>query len=337
MACEPLLHNLSYMDVLDAWSTLRGAIHRTPVFTSSSLDSRTEQSAYLKCEHLQHTGSFKFRGAYHLLSQLSPRERSKGVLTFSSGNLAQAIALAAHLNNTHATICVPRDTSRVKLEATRKYGAEILFYDRHKEDRTFFAQQAAAERGSYLFANDHPAIIAGAGTAVLELLEDVPDLDSIVVPVSSGGLAAGACLAIQGHKPSVRIYGVEPEGAGDTLLSLERKERTRIPPPKTIADGLRSDIPGVHSFPVNLQYLKGILLVSDEDILAAIRYAARHLNILLEPSGAATLAALLQGKVPGKRIGVLLSGGNIQTQFIETLWNSDRTPISPHRTSEKRI
>jgi threonine dehydratase len=315
---------ISYADVLEACERLRGIAHVTPVATSRTLDALAGRSVFLKCENLQRGGAFKFRGAYNTISRLSDDARRRGVIAFSSGNHAQGVALAAQLLGAPAVICMPNDAPAVKVAATRGYGAEVLFYDRQRDDREAFARAVAEERGLALVPPyDHPHIMAGQGTAALELLETVPDLDAVVAPIGGGGLIAGIAVATHGARPQAQVLGVEPEGADDTRRSLTNGERVSIAPPTTVADGLRVTMPGALTFPVVQRHVADVLLVSDEEILEAVRFALLRLKLVLEPSGAVSLAAVLSGRLPAsaRRVGVILSGGNIDPPLFAQLWH----------------
>lgn len=311
---------LSLEDVRAAARRLGDAVLRTPVLRAEAWEERTGFGVYLKCENLQRTGSFKIRGALNKLRGLSPAERARGVVAFSSGNHAQAVALAARLVSTTAVICMPRDAPAVKVEATRAHGAEIVFYDRHTEDREALARRLAAETGRVLVPPfDDPMVMAGQGTAALELLEEVPALDALVAPVGGGGLMAGCSTAARALAPGIRAIGVEPETANDTALSLEKGERVTIPPPPTIADGVRITTPGALTFPILKSNLAGIVLVSDDEIRAAVRALAQEVRLVVEPTGAVAAAAVLAGRLPverGARVGVILSGGNVDPALL---------------------
>ncbi len=319
---------ITFNDILAARERLRGVAHQTPVVTSRTLDSMTGRSVFLKCENLQRGGAFKFRGAYNTISQLPDDARQRGVLAFSSGNHAQGVALAAQLLGTPAVICMPNDAPAVKVVATRGYGAEVIFYDRLKDDREAFARGIAEERGMTLVPPyDHPQIMAGAGTAALELVEEVPDLDAVLVPIGGGGLISGSAIAVHGVQPQARVFGVEPDTADDTRRSLRAGERVSIPPPPTIADGLRITKPGTLTFPIVQQEVEDVLLVSDEEILEAVRFALLRLKLVIEPSGAATLAAIMTNRLPEnmRRVGVIISGGNIDPALLGTLAGNEMT------------
>jgi len=277
---------------------------------------------FLKCENLQRMGAFKFRGAYNRISQLSPEVRARGVVAFSSGNHAQGVALAAQLLGVPATIVMPSDAPAAKLEATREYGAEIVLYDRHTMNRGTIASALAHERGATLIPPyDDPHIIAGQGTVALELLEQVPDLDVLLVPVGGGGLLAGTALVAE-RQAGLLLYGVEPEAGDDFARSLASGERIEIAIPQTIADGQQTTTPGELTFPIVKEICAGILTVSDDELRAAMRFAFERLKLVIEPSGACGLAALLSGKLerPGARVGVVLSGGNVdRTRYAEIL------------------
>jgi len=307
--------SLSLDDVRAAAERLSGIAHRTPVLTSRTLDERTGATAFLKAECLQRGGAFKFRGAYNMISSLGPEERERGVVAYSSGNHAQAVSLAARLLGTSATILMPADTPPVKLDATRGYGAEIVTYDRYTEDREALGAALAAERGGLALVPpyEHPLIMAGQGTAALELLEDVPGLDALLVPVGGGGLIAGCATAAKALRPGIRVIGVEPEAGDDTRRSLEAGERVRIPVPRTIADGQQADIPGELTFAVNRQVVDTIVTVSDAEILDAMAFLFDRMKLVTEPSGASAAAALLAGRAEagGARVGVVISGGNV--------------------------
>ncbi|MBI4587728.1 MAG: pyridoxal-phosphate dependent enzyme [Candidatus Rokubacteria bacterium] len=306
---------ISLDDVRAAARRLRDRIHRTPVVTCRSFDEATGYSVFFKCENLQRAGSFKIRGALNKLLTLSEIERQRGVAAFSSGNHAQGVALAARTVGTSAVIVMPTDAARLKLAATRGYGAEVVFYDRQTEDREAIARRLAGESGRLLVPPyDDPAIISGQGTVALELFEDVPVLDALLTPVGGGGLMAGCSTVAKGLDPATRVFGVEAEAANDTWLSLQKGERVAIPPPSTIADGIRNLSPGELTFPILQQNLEGILLVSDEEIMEALRFLLFRAKLLVEPTGAVAAAALLAGKLPlgrGARVGVVLSGGNV--------------------------
>ncbi|MDQ2857942.1 MAG: threo-3-hydroxy-L-aspartate ammonia-lyase [Candidatus Eremiobacteraeota bacterium] len=314
---------VTFEDVLAAAERLRGVAHRTPVVTSRTLDARTGARAFLKCENLQRMGAFKFRGAFNRIAQLSATERARGVVAFSSGNHAQGVALAARLLDVAATIVMPSDAPRSKVAATRDYGAQVVLYDRHTMNRGAIAAEIAAERGATIVPPyDDPAIIAGQGTAVLELLEDVPDIDVLLVCTGGGGLLAGSAVAAVAKRPHVEIYGVEPEAGDDFAQSFVRGERVEIAVPDTIADGQMTTSPGELTFPIVKRLCAGILTVSDDDLRAAMRFAFERLKLVLEPSGAAALAALLAGAIvaPGRRVGITLSGGNIDAaRYAEIL------------------
>ncbi|MCW7941283.1 pyridoxal-5'-phosphate-dependent protein [Streptomyces hygroscopicus] len=310
-------------DVRDAAARIKGVAHRTPVLRSRTLDDLVGAEVFLKCENFQRIGAFKFRGAYNAASRLSAEQLAKGIAAYSSGNHAQAVALAARELGTTAVILMPEDTPRSKREATAGYGAEILTYDRYTGDRVAIGEALAAERGLALVPPyEHPHVIAGQGTAALELLEEAGDLDAVVVPVGGGGLIAGTATAAKGLLPAMRVIGVEPENGDDTKRSLEAGRRVSIPVPRTIADGQAADIPGELTFSVNQRLVDEIALVGDDQIRDAMRFAFERLKIVVEPSGATALAALLAHRIDRgpRRIGVIVSGGNIGAErFAEML------------------
>jgi threonine dehydratase len=313
----------TFADVRAAAERLRGVAHRTPVVTSRTLDERTGARAFLKCENLQRMGAFKFRGAYNRIAQLSREERARGVVAFSSGNHAQGVALAAQLVGTPAVIVMPFDAPAAKVAATREYGAEVVFYERASMNRAEVAAGVARERGATLVPPyDDPAIIAGQGTVGLELLEEVPDLDMLLVCTGGGGLLSGCALAATELRPWIEIYGVEPEAGDDFAQSFARGERVEIPVPQTIADGQQTTSPGELTFPIVKRLCAGIVTVSDDDLRDAMRFAFERLKLVIEPSGASALAALLAKKIDarGRRVGVVISGGNVDpSRFAEIL------------------
>jgi threo-3-hydroxy-L-aspartate ammonia-lyase len=301
-------------DVRAAAARLDGVAHRTPVITSRTLDEIVRSSVHLKAECLQRGGAFKFRGAYNKISSLSPDALGRGVIAYSSGNHAQAVAIAAGLLGTDATIVMPEDTPRAKLDATRGYGAEVVFYDRWSESREEIGARIAAERGLELVKPyDDPLVMAGQGTAALELLDDVDELDVLVVPVGGGGLIAGCATAATALRPGIRVIGVEPEAADDTRRSLAAGERIHIELPRTIADGLQSAEPGELTFAVNRRLVDEVVTVGDDEIVDAMAFLFDRVKLVTEPSGAVGVAALLTGRIhaPGARIGVVISGGNV--------------------------
>ena len=315
---------LSLDDVRAAAERLAGVAHRTPVLTSRTLDERLDASAVLKAECFQRGGAFKFRGAYNMISSLDAGQRARGVVAYSSGNHAQAVSLAARLLGTSATILMPADTPPAKLDATGGYGAEVVTYDRYTEDREALGAALAGERGLVLVPPyEHPLIMAGQGTTALELLEEVPDLDVLVVPVGGGGLIAGCATAAKALRPEIRVIGVEPAAGDDTRRSLEAGERVRIAVPRTIADGQQADIPGELTFAVNRQVVDTIVTVSDDEILDAMAFLFDRMKLVTEPSGASATAALLAGHVPdvaGERVGAVISGGNVgAARFAELM------------------
>ncbi|MFP8885263.1 MULTISPECIES: pyridoxal-phosphate dependent enzyme [Streptomyces] len=310
-------------DVRDAAARIEGVAHRTPVLRSRTLDSLAGAEVFLKCENLQRVGAFKFRGAYNAASRLSSEQLARGIAAYSSGNHAQAVALAARELGTTAVILMPEDTPRSKLEATAGYGAQIVTYDRYTGDRVALGEALAAERGLTLIPPyEHPHIIAGQGTAALELIEEVGELDALVAPVGGGGLIAGSATAAKALLPGIRVIGVEPEAGDDTRRSLEAEGRVSIPVPRTIADGLAAETPGELTFSVNRRLVDEIVLVDDDRIRDAMRLAFERLKTVVEPSGAAALAAVLAGlpKPLPSRVGVIVSGGNVGAQrFAELL------------------
>ncbi len=305
---------IGFDDVVAAAARLRGVAHRTPVVTSRTLDRVTGAEAYLKCENLQRMGAFKFRGAFNRLAQLSEAERERGVVAYSSGNHAQGVALAAQLLGIPATILMPEDAPAAKVAATREYGAEVIFFDRERSHRADLAAALARERGATLVPPyDDVAIIAGQGTTALELLQEAPGLDALLVPVGGGGLLAGCAVAAAHLRAGIAIYGVEPEAGDDFAQSFARGERVTIPVPRTIADGQQTVAPGELTFPIVRRLCAGILTVSDDALRGAMRFAFERLKLVVEPSGAAALAALLAGKLAlrGRRVGIVVSGGNV--------------------------
>ncbi|MCT2592062.1 pyridoxal-phosphate dependent enzyme [Streptomyces sp. N2-109] len=315
---------ITLQDVRDAAAQLKGIVHRTPVLRSRTLDALVGAQVFLKCENFQRVGAFKFRGAYNAASRLSPEQLARGVAAYSSGNHAQAVALAARELGSSAVILMPEDTPESKREATAGYGAEIVTYDRYTGDRAALGNAMAAERGLTLIPPyEHPHVIAGQGTAALELTEDVGALDALVVPVGGGGLIAGSATVAKGLLEGVRVIGVEPEAGDDTKRSLEAGERVSVPVPRSIADGQAIQTPGELTFSVNRRLVDGIALVTDAQIRDAMRLAFERLKMVVEPSGASGLAALLAGRIDWAgetpaRIGVILSGGNIDTgRFAE--------------------
>ena len=309
-------------DVLDAAARLEGVAHRTPVLRSRTLDALVGAEVHLKCENFQRVGAFKFRGAYNAASRLTPGQLARGVAAYSSGNHAQAVALAARELGTTAVIVMPEDAPGSKRAATEGYGAEIVTYDRYTGDRVAIAEALAAERGLALIPPyEHPHVMAGQGTAALELLDATGELGALLTPVGGGGLMAGSATAAKGRYPGIRMIGVEPEAGDDTRRSLEAGRRVSIPVPKTIADGQALHTPGELTFSVNRRLVDEIALVSDDEIRDAMRFAFERLKIVVEPSGATPLAALLSGRVSSlpERVGVIVSGGNVDAERFARL------------------
>jgi threonine dehydratase len=317
---------LTIDDVRAAAQRLSGHIDRTPVISSAAVDEASGYRVFFKCENLQRAGSFKIRGALNKLLSLTPTERARGVVAYSSGNHAQGVALAARIVGTSAIICMPTDAPKLKVEATRGYGAEVVFYDRQKDDRAAVARCIVDDTGRVLVPPyDDPAIMAGQGTAALELLQEIPSLEALVAPVGGGGLMAGCSTVARALPPRMTVIGVESDTANDTYLSLRKGERVTIPPPPTIADGIRLTTPGALTFPILKQNLTDVALVSDDEILDAVRRLATEAHIVVEPTGAVTAAAVLSGRLPipkGAKVGVILSGGNIDPALLASVLTS---------------
>ncbi|MBL1066249.1 pyridoxal-phosphate dependent enzyme [Streptomyces sp. 7-21] len=314
-------------DVREAAERLAGVAHRTPVVTSRTLNDRAGCEAYLKCENLQRVGAFKIRGAYNAISRLDQDSLARGVLAYSSGNHAQAVALSCRLLGSRAVIVMPDDAPAAKRAATEGYGAEIVTYSRAGENREELGRRLAEERGlTVIPPYDHPLVMAGQGTAALELVEETDSrdapLDALLVPVGGGGLLAGSATAATALRPGIRVIGVEPEAADDTRRSLAAGRRVSIAPPQSIADGQTAmTTPGELTFPVVQRLAEGVVTVTDDEIRAAMVFALERLKLVLEPSGATALAALLSGRVTPlpRRAGVILTGGNVGTDRLLSL------------------
>lgn len=310
-------------DVRAAADRIQGHAFRTPVLTSRTLDRLSGAQVFVKCENFQRVGAFKFRGAYNAACQLPPEQLARGVTAYSSGNHAQAVALAARELSSHAVILMPADAPASKVAAVKGYGAEVVSYDRYTQDRAALGEALAADRGLALIPPyEHPDVISGQGTVGLELLDEVGSLDVVMAPVGGGGLMAGVATAVTALQPGITMVGVEPETGDDQRRSLIAGKRIRIPMPRTIADGLAIDVPGVLTFSINSRLVSEIVLVSDAEIVEAMRFLFDRMKLVVEPSGATTLAAILAGRIDlaGKRVGVVISGGNIDVQrFVELL------------------
>ncbi len=309
----------TFDDVQAAARRIFDVAHLTPVLTSRTADARAGAKLFFKCENLQRAGAFKFRGAYNAIAALGDAEKRRGVITYSSGNHAQAMALAGALQDVKVTVIMPGDAPAMKVAATRGYGAEVVFYDRFKEDREAIGRERAAEGGLTLIPPyDHPDVIAGQGTAALELLEEVGSLDVLLAPLGGGGLLSGCALAAKALSPDCQVIGVEPEAGNDGQQSFRKGEVVRIPVPKTIADGAMTTYLGAHTFPIIRSLVKDIVTVPDQALVEAVRFFAERMKIVVEPTGCLAAAAVLGGTcgVAGKRVGVVLSGGNVDLQTL---------------------
>ncbi len=305
---------VTYADVAAAHERIKPFAKRTPVLTSATIDALTGAKVHFKCENFQRMGAFKFRGAYNALAQLSDEQKRKGVVAFSSGNHAQAVALAGKLLGIRATIVMPTDAPRVKLEATRGYGAEVVLYDASNEDRQKIAEKLAAERGLTVIPPfDHPHILAGQGTAAKELIEDAGPLDILMVPCGGGGLLSGCALAARYLSPRCRVIGVEPAAGDDGLRAFRSGKLETIKLPDTIADGARTTSLGKITFALIREHVDDFLTVTDEELLKWMFFLWERMKIVVEPTGALAASALLQGKIDakGKKVGVVISGGNV--------------------------
>ncbi|HEV3471228.1 MAG TPA: pyridoxal-phosphate dependent enzyme [Pyrinomonadaceae bacterium] len=310
---------LTIESIIEARERIGGRAHRTPVLTSQTFDRRAGRRVFFKCENFQRSGAFKIRGATNKILSLSGEERRRGVVAFSSGNHAQAVALAARDAGLRATIVMPDDAPRAKLDATRGYGARVVFYDRQREDREQVARRLAESEGSVVVPPfDDYFVIAGQGTCGLELFEEVPDLDALLVPCGGGGLFAGASTAAKALRPAVRCFPVESELSDDTRQSFRRGERVTIPPPATVADGMRTQTPGALTFPFVRRNAEDVLTVTEDEIVETLRFLLFRLKILVEPTGAVAAAAALFNKLPAgtERVGVVLSGGNLDPEAL---------------------
>jgi threonine dehydratase len=309
----------SFSDVESAATQIAGVAHRTPVATSRAVNERTGAQLFFKCENLQRAGAFKFRGAYNALSRLSTDERRRGVVTFSSGNHAQAIALAGQVLDIPRVVVMPSDAPDVKRIATEGYGGEVVLYDRDREDREAIGQRLSRERGLTLVPPfDHPHVIAGQGTAARELFEDVGALDFLFVPCGGGGLLSGSAIAARAMASTCKVIGVEPAAGDDATRSFRTKQLQTVNNPKTVADGARTPSLGSLTFPLVLQYASDMATVDDPTLLRTMFYLWERLKLVVEPTGALGAAAALEGTTPirGARVGVVLSGGNVDLSQV---------------------
>ena len=317
------MHLPTYDDVAEAAHRLKGMAHRTPVLRSSTADALLGAKLFFKCENLQRMGAFKFRGAFNALAQFTEAQRQRGVLAFSSGNHAQAIALSARLLEMPAVIVMPQDAPAAKIAATRGYGAEVVTYDRFTEDREAISRRLAHERGMTLIPPfDHPHVIAGQGTVALELIEDVPHLDYLFTPLGGGGLLSGCVLAARQHAPQCRVVGVEPAAGNDGQQSLRAGRIVRIDTPRTIADGAQTQALGEITFPIIQAGVADIATATDTQLAEALRFFAERMKIVVEPTGALAFAGARHGGIDlaGKRVGIVLSGGNVDlARYAEIL------------------
>ncbi len=304
----------TYADVVAAAARIEGHAHRTPALTSRTADARTGASLFFKAENLQRMGAFKFRGGYNAIAALSPAQKKAGVVAFSSGNHAQAIALSGALMGVPTVIIMPRDAPAAKITATREYGGEVILFDRYTQDRDALGREIAGARGLTLIPPyDHPDVIAGQGTAAKELFEDVGPLDMLLVCMGGGGLVSGCALAAEALSPGCKVYAVEPEAGNDGQQSFRSGQIVKIAVPKTIADGAQTSFLGNYTFPIIQRLVTDVLTVPDEALIEAMRFFAERMKLVLEPTGCLAAAAAFTAQVPvkGKRVGVILSGGNV--------------------------
>ena len=304
----------TFADVEAAAQRIAGVAHRTPVLTSRTFDLRTGARAFFKPENLQRAGAFKFRGAYNAIAALAPEARSRGVITFSSGNHGQSLAYAGKLQGVAVTVLMPQDAPAMKVAATRGYGAEVVLFDRYKEDRDALGARLAAERGLTLIPPyDHPDVIAGQGTAALELFEETGELDVLLAPLGGGGLLAGSALAAKRRSPGCRVIGVEPEAGNDGQRSFREGRIVRIEVPRSIADGALTTHVGQHNFPIMRELVDDVVTVPDAALVEMVRFFVERMKIVVEPTGCLAAAAALTGAYPSARarVGVILSGGNV--------------------------
>ncbi len=309
-------------DIRAAAARIEGLVHRTPVLTSRGLKERTGLDCFLKCENFQRTGSFKIRGASNFIAQIPQADRGRGVVAQSSGNHAQAVAYAGRAAGLAATIVMPEDAPKIKIGNTRDMGARIVTYDRMKESREPIVRRIADETGATLIPPyDHPWTIAGQGTLALEILDEIPNLDALLVCLGGGGMLSGCALIAKQINPKIRVFGVEPELANDYALSMKAGTPIEVDGSATIADGLRTPKPGDITFPIIQELVEDILLVSEEEILEAMRFAMTRLKIVIEPSGGVCIAAALASKIPGgiARVGLVVSGGNVDLELLGRL------------------
>lgn len=315
---------LSYEDIDRAAKILSGIAHKTPVMSSRLINDRVRSQVFFKCENFQRTGSFKFRGAYHALSKLSPAERKLGAIAYSSGNHAQGLALAGQLLEMDVTIVMPSDAPQVKQNATRDYGAQIVFYDRSIQTREAVTREIMEKTGAVLIPPfDHLDVIAGQGTVAKELIEEVGELDFLLVCVGGGGLISGSAIAAHELLPNCQVIGVEPKLADDATRSFLSGKLERVEKSNTIADGARSPSLGALTFPIVVEQVQDMVTVSDAAIARSMFYLWERLKIVVEPTGALAATAVLEGIVsqPGARIGVIVSGGNVDLSQMQTYWN----------------
>src|SRR5260221_8296641 len=308
---------VTYADVAAAHERIKPHAVRTPVLSSAAVNERTGAQVFFKCENLQNMGAFKFRGAFNALSQLTPDERRKGVLAFSSGNHAQAVALAGKMLGIKTLSVMPADAPRVKLEGTRSHGAEVILYSKG-QNREEVTRKISVERGLPVIPPfNHPHIIAGQGTTAKELIEETGPLDALLVPCGGAGLLSGCAVAAKRLAPACRVIGVEPEAGNDVFLSFKSKKIVTIPVPDTIADGARTQAPGDITFALVQRYVDDMLTVTDEELLRGMFYLWERVKIVVEPTGALAFAALFNNKYSGKKqkIGIVLSGGNVDLDW----------------------
>ena len=322
MADAPTFPPLDYSSVVAAAARIKGVAHITPVLTSRTADAQAGATLFFKAENFQRSGAFKFRGAYNAIAALDPARRKAGIVTYSSGNHAQALAYAGQLQGAEVTIIMPEDAPAMKVAATRGYGGIVKFYNRYTEDREVIGRALADERGLTLIPPyDHPDVIAGQGTAAKELLETIPALEVLITPLGGGGLLAGCAIAAKHLKPGIKVIGVEPAAGNDGQHSLREGKVITIPVPVSIADGALTTHIGHHNFPILRELVDDIVVASDEMLISAMRFFLERMKMVVEPTGCLAAAAAMSGVYPvaGKRVGIILSGGNVDIARLTTL------------------